>query len=214
MKLIIMEVDMMENLENLKKGLFVWSSSLVLIFAVYKFVELIIYFNFEYFLDYLPSLVYYGAIIALGICLAARKNSLPVSISLLIVSIIEGYWMVMSIISLVKSEQLLSFYGFIWVILYVLRLIAPITLTIVSFADWKKIWSKFRKMWFIPAITTFVYFVIYLCYYVIGYMGYDLSSLFLSLGIELLYYIGFILFALTFANLEKVQKLLDKTKGL
>ena len=43
----------MEKLDKLKKGLFVWSSSLILIFAVYKFVELIIYFDFEYFLSYL-----------------------------------------------------------------------------------------------------------------------------------------------------------------
>ena len=45
----------MEKFDKLKKGLFVWSSSLILIFAVYKFVELIIYFDFEYFLNYLPS---------------------------------------------------------------------------------------------------------------------------------------------------------------
>lgn len=204
----------MEKLENLKKGLFVWSSSLILIFAVYKFVELIIYFDFEYFLNYLPSLVYYGAMIFLGIFLAARKNSLPISISLLIIALIEGYWMIMSIISLVKSDQLFSFYGFIWVILYVLRLISPTFLAIISFADWKKIWSKFKKLWVVPAIGTFIYFIIYLAYYVIGYIGYDLSNLFLSLGIELLYYIGFVMFALTFANLENLQKLLNKTKGL
>ena len=69
-------------------------------------------------------------------------------------------------------------------------------------------------MWVIPATGTIIYFIIYLAYYVIGYIGYDLSSLFLSLGIELLYYIGIILLSLTFANLEKIQKLLEKTKGL
>ena len=204
----------MEKLDKLKKGLFVWSSSLILIFAVYKFVELIIYFDFEYFLNYLPSLVYYGAMIALGIFLAARKNSLPISISLLIIALVEGYWMVMSVISLVKSDQLFSFYGFIWVILYVLRLISPTTLAIISFADWKKIWDKIKKLWVIPAVGTFVYFIIYLAYYVVGYIGYDLSNLFLSLGIELLYYIGFVMFTLTFANLDNLQKLLNKTKGL
>lgn len=204
----------MDNLEKIKKGLFVWSSSLILIFAVYKFVELIIYFNFKYFFDYLPSLLYYGSMIALGICLAARKNSLPVSISLSIIAIIEGYWMVMSIISLVKSDQLFSFYGFIWVILYLLRLVIPVVLALVSFAEWKKIWNKFKVMWIVPAIGTLIYFIIYLAYYVIGYIGYDLSSLFLSLGIELLYYIGIILLALTFANLDSLQKLLNKTKGL
>lgn len=204
----------MDNLEKIKKGLFVWSSSLILIFAVYKFVELIIYFNFKYFLDYLPSLLYYGSMIALGICLAARKNSLPVSISLSIIAILEGYWMVMSIISLVKSDQLFSFYGFIWVILYLLRLVIPVVLALVSFAEWKKIWNKFKVMWIVPAIGTSIYFIIYLAYYVIGYIGYDLSSLFLSLGIELLYYIGIILLALTFANLDSLQKLLNKTKGL
>ena len=115
----------MENLEKLKKGLFFWSSSLILVFAVYKFVELIIYFDFEYFLNYLPSLIYYGAMIFLGIFLAGRKNSLPVSIFLFIIAIIEGYWMIMSIISLVKSDQLFSFYGFIWTILYVLWLVSP-----------------------------------------------------------------------------------------
>lgn len=202
------------DMEKIKKGLFVWSSSLILVFAVYKFVELVIYFDFEYFLSYLPSLVYYGAMIGLGIFLAARKNSLPISICLLIIALIEGYWMVMSIISLVKSEQLFSFYGFIWVILYVLRLISPTLLAIISFADWKNIWNKIKKMWIIPAATTFVYFIIYLAYYVIGYIGYDLSNLFLSLGIELVYYIGFVLFALTFANPEKLNKLLNKTKGL
>ena len=204
----------MDKLEKIKKGLFVWSSSLILIFAVYKFVELIIYFNFKYFLDYLPSLLYYGSMIALGICLAARKNSLPVSISLSIIAIIEGYWMVMSIISLVKSDQLFSLYGFIWVILYLLRLVIPVVLALVSFAEWKKIWNKFKVMWIVPAIGTLIYFIIYLAYYVIGYIGYDLSSLFLSLGIELLYYIGIILLALTFANLDNLQKLLNKTKGL
>lgn len=204
----------MEKLDKLKKGLFVWASSLILIFAVYKFVELIIYFDFEYFLNYLPSLVYYGAMIALGIFLAARKNSLPISISLLIIALIEGYWMVMSVISLVKSDQLFSFYGFIWVILYVLRLISPTMLAVISFADWKKIWDKIKKLWIIPAVGTFVYFIIYLAYYVVGYIGYDLSNLFLSLGIELLYYIGFVMFTLTFANLDNLQKLLNKTKGL
>lgn len=204
----------MEKLDKLKKGLFVWSSSLILIFAVYKFVELIIYFDFEYFLNYLPSLVYYGAMIALGIFLAARKNSLPISISLLIIALVEGYWMVMSVISLVKSDQLFSFYGFIWVILYVLRLISPTMLAVISFADWKKIWDKIKKLWVIPAVGTFVYFIIYLAYYVVGYIGYDLSNLFLSLGIELLYYIGFVMFTLTFANLDNLQKLLNKTKGL
>lgn len=204
----------MEKLDKLKKGLFVWSSSLILIFAVYKFVELIIYFDFEYFLNYLPSLVYYGAMIALGIFLAARKNSLPISISLLIIALVEGYWMVMSVISLVKSDQLFSFYGFIWVILYVLRLISPTMLAVISFADWKKIWDKIKKLWVIPAVGTLVYFIIYLAYYVVGYIGYDLSNLFLSLGIELLYYIGFVMFTLTFANLDNLQKLLNKTKGL
>ncbi|MBO5121488.1 MAG: hypothetical protein J6C28_07390 [Bacilli bacterium] len=204
----------MEKLDKLKKGLFVWSSSLILIFAVYKFVELIIYFDFEYFLNYLPSLVYYGAMIALGIFLAARKNSLPISISLLIIALVEGYWMVMSVISLVKSDQLFSFYGFIWVILYVLRLISPTMLAVISFADWKKIWDKIKKLWVIPAVGTFVYFIIYLAYYVVGYIGYDLSNLFLSLGIELLYYIGFVMFTLTFANLDNLKKLLNKTKGL
>ena len=204
----------MEKLDKLKKGLFVWSSSLILIFAVYKFVELIIYFDFEYFLNYLPSLVYYGAMIALGIFLAARKNSLPISISLLIIALVEGYWMVMSVISLVKSDQLFSFYGFIWVILYVLRLISPTTLAIISFADWKKIWDKIKKLWVIPAVGTLVYFIIYLAYYVVGYIGYDLSNLFLSLGIELLYYFGFVMFTLTFANLDNLQNLLNKTKGL
>ena len=204
----------MEKLDKLKKGLFVWSSSLILIFAVYKFVELIIYFDFEYFLNYLPSLVYYGAMIALGIFLAARKNSLPISISLLIIALVEGYWMVMSVISLVKSDQLFSFYGFIWVILYVLRLISPTMLAVISFVDWKKIWDKIKKLWVIPAVGTFVYFIIYLAYYVVGYIGYDLSNLFLSLGIELLYYIGFVMFTLTFANLDNLQKLLNKTKGL
>lgn len=201
-------------MEKFKKGLFVWSSSLILIFAVYKFVELIIYSNFESFLHYLPSFIYFGAIIMLGICLAARKNSLPVSISFLIISLIEGYWMVMSIISLVKSDQLLSFYGFVWVILYVLRLISPALMTVVSFADWKNIWTKVRKLWVIPALGTALYFVIYLCYYVVGFFGYDLSNLFLSLGIELLYYVGFVLFTLTFCNEEKLKKLLEKTKGL
>jgi hypothetical protein len=204
----------MENLEKLKKGLFFWSSSLILVFAVYKFVELIIYFDFEYFLNYLPSLIYYGAMIFLGIFLAGRKNSLPVSIFLLIIAIIEGYWMIMSIISLVKSDQLFSFYGFIWTILYVLRLVSPTLLSIISFADWKNIWVKLKKLWIIPTVATLIYFIIYLVYYVVGYIGYDLSNLFLSLGIELLYYIGFVMFALTFANLEKIQKLLDKTKGL
>ena len=204
----------MEKLDKLKKGLFVWSSSLILIFAVYKFVELIIYFDFEYFLNYLPSLVYYGAMIALGIFLAARKNSLPISISLLIIALVEGYWMVMSVISLVKSDQLFSFYGFIWVILYVLRLISPTMLAVISFADWKKIWDKIKKLWVIPAVGTLVYFIIYLAYYVVGYIGYDLSNLFLSLGIELLYYIGFVMFTLTFANLDNLQILLNKTKGL
>lgn len=204
----------MEKLDKLKKGLFVWSSSLILIFAVYKFVELIIYFDFEYFLNYLPSLVYYGAMIALGIFLAARKNSLPISISLLIIALVEGYWMVMSVISLVKSDQLFSFYGFIWVILYVLRLISPTMLAVISFADWKKIWDKIKKLWVIPAVGTLVYFIIYLAYYVVGYIGYDLSNLFLSLGIELLYYIGFVMFTLTFANLDNLQNLLNKTKGL
>lgn len=120
----------------------------------------------------------------------------------------------MSIISLVKSDQLFSFYGFIWTILYVLRLVSPTLLSIISFADWKNIWVKLKKLWIIPTVATLIYFIIYLVYYVVGYIGYDLSNLFLSLGIELLYYIGFVMFALTFANLEKIQKLLDKTKGL
>lgn len=201
-------------MEKLKKGLFVWSSSLILIFALYKFIELIIYFDFKYFMDYLPSLVYYGSMLVLGIFLARRKNSLPVSITLLIISLIEGYWSIMSIISLIKSDRLLSLYGFVWGILYLLRLIIPVILTFISFIDWKKVWSKLNVMWVIPATGTFIYFIIYLAYYVIGYIGYDLSSLFLSLGIELLYYIGIILLSLTFANLEKIQKLLEKTKGL
>lgn len=201
-------------MEKLKKGLFVWSSSLILIFALYKFIELIIYFDFKYFLDYLPSLVYYGAMIVLGIFLARKKNSLPVSITLLIISLIEGYWSIMSIISLIKSDQLLSLYGFVWGILYLLRLIIPVVLTFISFIDWKSIGNKLKEMWIIPAAGTFIYFIIYLAYYVIGYIGYDLSSLFLSLGIELLYYIGIILLSLTFSNLEKIQKLLEKTKGL
>ena len=201
-------------MEKLKKGLFVWSSSLILIFALYKFIELIIYFDFKYFMDYLPSLVYYGSMLVLGIFLAGKKNSLPVSITLLIISLIEGYWSIMSIISLIKSDQLLSLYGFVWGILYLLRLIIPVILTFISFIDWKKVWSKLNVMWVIPATGTIIYFIIYLAYYVIGYIGYDLSSLFLSLGIELLYYIGIILLSLTFANLEKIQKLLEKTKGL
>ena len=201
-------------MEKLKKGLFVWSSSLILIFALYKFIELIIYFDFKYFMDYLPSLVYYGSMLVLGIFLARKKNSLPVSITLLIISLIEGYWSIMSIISLIKSDQLLSLYGFVWGILYLLRLIIPVILTFISFIDWKKVWSKLNVMRVIPATGTIIYFIIYLAYYVIGYIGYDLSSLFLSLGIELLYYIGIILLSLTFANLEKIQKLLEKTKGL
>lgn len=201
-------------MEKLKKGLFVWSSSLILIFALYKFIELIIYFDFKYFMDYLPSLVYYGSMLVLGIFLAGKKNSLPVSITLLIISLIEGYWSIMSIISLIKSDRLLSLYGFVWGILYLLRLIIPVILTFISFIDWKKVWSKLNVMWVIPATGTIIYFIIYLAYYVIGYIGYDLSSLFLSLGIELLYYIGIILLSLTFANLEKIQKLLEKTKGL
>lgn len=201
-------------MEKLKKGLFVWSSSLILIFALYKFIELIIYFDFKYFMDYLPSLVYYGSMLVLGIFLAGKKNSLPVSITLLIISLIEGYWSIMSIISLIKSDRLLSLYGFVWGILYLLRLIIPVILTFISFIDWKKVWSKLNVMWVIPATGTIIYFIIYLAYYVIGYIGYDLSSLFLSLGIELLYYIGIILLSLTFANLEKIQRLLEKTKGL
>ena len=204
----------MGKLEKFKKGLFVWSSSLLLVFAVYKFVELIIYFDFEFILDYLPSFVYYGAIIALGICLAGRKNSLPACICLLIISLIEGYWMIMSIFTLVKSERLFSLYGIVWFILYTIRLISPVMLTIVSFADWKNILVKVKKLWFIPAGLTFLYFIIYLAYYVIGYIGYDLTSLFLSLGIELLYYIGFVLFSASFADSEKLNKLLNKTKGL
>ena len=87
-------------------------------------------------------------------------------------------------------------------------------LAVISFADWKKILDKIKKLWVIPAVGTLVYFIIYLAYYVVGYIGYDLSNLFLSLGIELLYYIGFVMFTLTFANLDNLQKLLNKTKGL
>ena len=201
-------------MEKLKKGLFVWSSSLILIFAIYRFIELFFYFDFKYILDYLPSIVYYGAIIAFGICLAARKNSLPICISLLIISLIEGYWMITSISYLIKSEQLLSIYGIVWAILYILKFISPVFLTVISFADLKNILGKVRKLWIVPAALVFLYFVIYLAYYIIVYIGYDLSSLLLSSGIELLYYIGFVMFALSFADLEKLKNVLDTTKGL
>ena len=196
----------MEMFENKKKGLYLGASIMVLVYAIYKLVELLLYFDFKYLVSYLPSFILYVALIVLGVLLIKKKNTLVVSIMIGVVTLVEGYWFVRGIINYIKYEH----FSFFNLILDILRVSGPVFLTLISFADAKNKWPKLRNLWFVPMIASSAYLILFLLFYVVNYFGYDLANIFNSVAIEIFYLGGLVVYSLTLGNVEKITNLFKK----
>lgn len=196
----------MEMIENKKKGLYLGASIMILVYAIYKLVELLLYFDVEYLASYIPSFILYVALIVLGILLIKKKNSLVVSIVIGIIALVEGYWYVRGIIDYFKYGH----FSLFDLIVDTLRVGGPVFLTLISFADVKNKWPKLRNLWFVPMIASSSYLILFLLFYVVNYFGYDLANLFNSVAIEVFYLGGLVLYSLTLGNIDKITNLFKK----